>query len=87
MRTTDRPSRMQRLAGFAQRHHWTALLTWVVLLVALTAVSQMIGDDYGNGSDVSITYENLSASPNNDFLANLIPFLTSLSSHGDHDGH
>jgi hypothetical protein len=27
------------------------------------------------------------ASPNNDFLANLIPFLTSLSSHGDHDGH
>jgi hypothetical protein len=27
------------------------------------------------------------ASPNNDFLANLIPFLTSLSSHGDHDRH
>jgi len=47
-------TRMERLAGFAQRHHWVALACWVLLLVGATAASRTIGDDYSNGSDVSL---------------------------------
>ena len=45
---------MERMARFAQRHHWTALLAWLLLLVGVTVAAQAIGDDYGNGSDVSL---------------------------------
>jgi uncharacterized membrane protein YdfJ with MMPL/SSD domain len=47
--TQDRPTnRMQRLAAFSQRHHWTALALWLVALVGITAVSTAVGDDYQN---------------------------------------
>jgi RND superfamily putative drug exporter len=45
---------MERLAAFAQRHHWTALVGWAVLLVVVTVAAQAIGGDYDNGSDVSL---------------------------------
>ena len=51
---TSGSSRMERLAGFAQRHHWTALICWVTVLVGVTLVAQAVGDDYGNGGDVSL---------------------------------
>ncbi|WP_205857446.1 MMPL family transporter, partial [Phytoactinopolyspora endophytica] len=41
-----RPSRLQQLAGWAQRHHWLALVVWVLLLVGVTAASGAVGDDY-----------------------------------------
>lgn len=47
-------SRMERLAGFAQRRHWTALAVWIALLVGVVLASQTVGDDFGNGSDVSL---------------------------------
>ena len=47
-------STMTRLAAFAQRHHWAALGAWVVLLALVTLTAQMVGDAYGNGSDVSL---------------------------------
>ena len=34
--TITRPSPLRRLASFSQRHHWTALLLWVVVLVGVT---------------------------------------------------
>jgi RND superfamily putative drug exporter len=37
---------MQRLAGWSQRHHWLALVLWVLVLVGVTALAQGIGDDY-----------------------------------------
>src|SRR5215204_4334723 len=37
-----------RLARFSQRHHWTALLLWVAALVAVTATSVAVGNDYRN---------------------------------------
>lgn len=49
------PTRLQRLARFAQRHHWAALATWIALLAGLTLASQVVGDDYSNGSDVSLS--------------------------------
>jgi len=45
---------MERLAGFAQRHHWTALVLWAALLVGVTVAAQAVGDGYANGSDVSL---------------------------------
>ena len=45
---TDRGTRMQRMAGFAQRHHWVALVTWVVVLVGATVAGQVVGDKYNN---------------------------------------
>ncbi len=51
---TSGSTRMERLAGFAQRHHWTALICWVAVLVGVTLGAQAIGDDYGNGGDVSL---------------------------------
>jgi len=49
-----RPAGMGRLAGFAQRHRWTSLVGWVAVLVGVTFGAQAIGDDYSNGSDVSL---------------------------------
>ncbi|WP_109507692.1 MMPL family transporter [Nocardioides speluncae] len=39
-------NRMQRLAGWAQRHRWTAVLLWVVAMVGITAGSMAVGDAY-----------------------------------------
>ena len=50
--TITRPSPLRRLASFSQRHHWTALLLWVVVLVGVTAAAQSIGDDYRNSFDI-----------------------------------
>lgn len=50
--TTTRPSPLRRLATFSQRHHWTALLLWVVVLVGVTGAAQGIGDDYRNSFDI-----------------------------------
>jgi len=50
--TIPRPSPLRRLASFSQRHHWTALLLWVVVLVGVTAAAQSIGDDYRNSFDI-----------------------------------
>ncbi len=41
-------SRFERLAGWAYRRRWWALILWVVVLVGVTAASQMIGSDYHN---------------------------------------
>jgi uncharacterized membrane protein YdfJ with MMPL/SSD domain len=49
-----RTSPLERLAGVAHRHRWTALIGWVVVLVGVTFAGQAIGDDYDNGSDVSL---------------------------------
>ena len=51
---TSGSTRMERLAGFAQRRHWTALICWVAVLFAVTFAAQAVGDDYGNGGDVSL---------------------------------
>ncbi|TCC49592.1 MMPL family transporter [Kribbella pittospori] len=45
---------MQRFAGFSQRHHWTALVAWIALLVGVTIAARAVGADYGDGSDVSL---------------------------------
>jgi RND superfamily putative drug exporter len=45
---------MERLAGFAQRHHWAALACWVVLLLGVTVAAQGIGSAFSNGSGVSL---------------------------------
>lgn len=45
---TGRPSRMERLAGFAQRHHWIALACWLMLLVGATLAGQGVDDEYDN---------------------------------------
>ncbi|GGR43265.1 RND superfamily putative drug exporter [Nocardioides luteus] len=50
--TISRPSPLRRLASFSQRHHWTALLLWVVVIVGVTATSQVVGDDYRNSFDI-----------------------------------
>jgi RND superfamily putative drug exporter len=50
--TTTRPSPLRRLATFSQRHHWTALLLWVVVLVGVTGAAQGIGDDYRNSFEI-----------------------------------
>ncbi|WP_205324493.1 MMPL family transporter [Glycomyces sp. YM15] len=54
MASRARPTGMRRLAGLAQRHRWTALISWVAVLVGVTFAAQAIGDDYSNGSDVSL---------------------------------
>jgi putative drug exporter of the RND superfamily len=41
-------SRMERLAGFAQRHHWVALVCWVAVLLGTTVAGQVVGDQYDN---------------------------------------
>ena len=43
--TTQSGSRMDRLAAWSQRHHWTAIALWAVALVAITAGSTAAGSD------------------------------------------
>ncbi|MPZ97336.1 MAG: MMPL family transporter [Propionibacteriales bacterium] len=43
-----RTSRMERVAGWSQRHHWLALVLWVAVVAGITAASSAIGDDYRN---------------------------------------
>ena len=45
---------MERLAGWSQRRHWTALAVWVALVLGVSLAARSIGDDYANGSDVSL---------------------------------
>ncbi|WP_199431428.1 MMPL family transporter [Qaidamihabitans albus] len=40
------PGRLDRLAGFAQRHRWAALALWVVVLGVITLAAQIVGSDY-----------------------------------------
>ncbi|GAB3255536.1 MMPL family transporter [Nocardioides dilutus] len=44
----DRPSRLLRLSAWSRRHHWTAVVCWVLLLAGITASSMAAGDDYRN---------------------------------------
>lgn len=37
-----------RIAGFAHRRRWIALLTWVAVLAGVWAVASAVGDDYRN---------------------------------------
>lgn len=41
-------TRMERLAGFARRHRWAALICWVAVLIGVTGVSRLVGDEYDN---------------------------------------
>ncbi|MFI7675918.1 MMPL family transporter [Actinophytocola sp. NPDC049390] len=43
---TSPPSRMVRLAGWAQRRHWLALALWVAVLGGITVAAQAVGSDY-----------------------------------------
>lgn len=52
---TSKPSRLGRWAGFAQQHHWTALICWAAVLIGVTLAAQAVGDDYSNGGDVSLS--------------------------------
>ena len=47
-----RETRMTRLAGWSQRHHWWAIGLWLVALVAITAGSVSVGDDYRNDNSL-----------------------------------
>jgi RND superfamily putative drug exporter len=42
------PSAMERLASFAQRNHWLALLAWVGVLAATVVAGQVVGPTYDN---------------------------------------
>ena len=42
------PSALERLASFAQRHHWIALLVWLTVLVATILAGQVVGSNYDN---------------------------------------
>jgi putative drug exporter of the RND superfamily len=46
--TPEHDSRMTRLAAWSQRHHWTAIGLWLVILVAITVGSTVAGSDYRN---------------------------------------
>ncbi|WP_342744725.1 MMPL family transporter [Actinophytocola xinjiangensis] len=37
---------LTRVAGWSRRHHWLALVLWLVTLAGITAVSQVVGSDY-----------------------------------------
>ncbi|PWU55868.1 hypothetical protein DLJ47_08170 [Micromonospora sp. S4605] len=50
--TTPPASRFERLAGWAHRHRWQALLAWLVTLVAVSVGAQLVGANYRN--DVSL---------------------------------
>jgi putative drug exporter of the RND superfamily len=41
-------TRMTRLAAWSQRHHWTAIVLWVVTLVGISVASSVVGSDYKN---------------------------------------
>jgi RND superfamily putative drug exporter len=47
-RATARPSVFERMAGWAYRRRWVALLLWVAALAGVTVGSQVLGDDYRN---------------------------------------
>jgi RND superfamily putative drug exporter len=48
-RTTEpRDTRMTRLAGWSQRHHWWAIGLWLVALVGITGSAVAVGTDYNN---------------------------------------
>jgi RND superfamily putative drug exporter len=47
-RATSRLSVFQRLAAWAYRRRWLALVLWVVVLAGVTAGSQVLGNDYRN---------------------------------------
>jgi RND superfamily putative drug exporter len=40
------PSRLVRVAGWAQRRHWLALALWVLVLGGITAAAQVVGAAY-----------------------------------------
>lgn len=42
------PTRLTRLSAWSRRHHWTAVICWVLVLVGITAGSMAAGDDYRN---------------------------------------
>lgn len=44
--TRSGAARLQRLAGWSQRHQWLAIGLWVAVLVGITAMSQVVGDNY-----------------------------------------
>ncbi|MFY1687700.1 MMPL family transporter [Plantactinospora sp. WMMB782] len=44
----DRAGVFARLAGWAYRHRWMAVLTWVAVLVGLAVAAQAVGTDYHN---------------------------------------
>ena len=46
--TPEHHTRMTRLAAWSQRHHWTAIVLWLVTLVAITVGSTVVGNDYRN---------------------------------------
>ncbi|MGP3968485.1 MMPL family transporter [Streptomyces sp. 6N223] len=43
-----RPSVFERVAGFAHRHRWTALLLWLAVLVGVQGASMAAGSDWRN---------------------------------------
>ncbi|MDI6102167.1 MMPL family transporter [Actinoplanes sp. NEAU-A12] len=43
-----RRSVFERLAGWSDRHRWTALLLWVLVLVGVTAGARLASDDFRN---------------------------------------
>ncbi|BAL87621.1 putative integral membrane protein [Actinoplanes missouriensis 431] len=45
---THRRSVFERLAGWSQRHRWTALLLWVLVLAGVTAGARLAGSDFRN---------------------------------------
>ena len=46
--TTPHDTRMTRLAGWSQRHHWWAIGLWLVALVGITGSAVTVGADYNN---------------------------------------
>jgi RND superfamily putative drug exporter len=46
--TPEHDTRMTRLASWSQRHHWTAIVLWLLTLVAITVGSTIVGNDYRN---------------------------------------
>ena len=41
-------SRLTRLAAWSRRHHWTAIVVWLVVIGAVTGLAAAVGDDYRN---------------------------------------
>jgi len=46
--TPEHHTRMTSLAAWSQRHHWTAIVLWLVTLVGITVGSTVAGNDYRN---------------------------------------
>ena len=43
---------LARLARWSQRHHWLAIMLWVLVVAGVTATSQVVGSEYHN--DISL---------------------------------